>query len=100
MHVTIVHVHVKKAYVEQFIIASQLNHEASIQEAGNCRFDVLQSPENPCWFILYEAYESKQHAAEHKNTAHYLKWRETVTEWMEIPRKGLPFNGLFPNYNE
>jgi autoinducer 2-degrading protein len=47
MHVTLVNVLVKPAHIENFIAATRLNHEASIQEPGNCRFDVLQSPENP-----------------------------------------------------
>ena len=44
MHVTLVHVHVKPDHINDFIAATQLNHEASIQESGNRRFDVFQSP--------------------------------------------------------
>ena len=69
MHVTLVNVLVKPAHIENFIAATRLNHEASIQEPGNCRFDVLQSPENPSLFILYEAYDSAEAAAAHKQTS-------------------------------
>ena len=31
MHVTLVHVHIKPAYIDDFIAATRLNHEASIQ---------------------------------------------------------------------
>ena len=96
MHVTIVHVHVKADNIDAFIEACQQNHEASIKENGNRRFDVLQSTEKPGWFVLYEAYESAEAAAAHKQTEHYARWRDTVADWMEIPRKGLPFTGLFP----
>lgn len=96
MQVTIVYVHVKEEHVEDFIQATRLNHEASVQESGNCRFDILQSPENPADFVLYEAYTGNQAAAQHKQTEHYLKWRETVAEWMAEPRKGVAYNGLFP----
>jgi hypothetical protein len=41
--VTLVHVRVKPAHVDDFIAATRRNHEASVQEAGNRRFDVLQS---------------------------------------------------------
>jgi autoinducer 2-degrading protein len=68
MHVTLVNVLVKPAHIENFIAATRLNHKASIQEPGNCRFDVLQSPEKPSHFILYEAYESAEAAAAHKQT--------------------------------
>ncbi|MGR9013390.1 MAG: antibiotic biosynthesis monooxygenase, partial [Gammaproteobacteria bacterium] len=63
MHVTLVHVQVKPARIDDFIAATRLNHEASIQEPGNRRFDILQSPENPGQFILYEAYTTAEDAA-------------------------------------
>ena len=43
MFVTLVHVRVKPVHVDDFIAATRRNHEASVQEAGNRRFDVLQS---------------------------------------------------------
>ena len=96
MQVTIVHAHVKKEYIENFIEASMLNHKASIKEHGNRRFDVLQSDTNPEKFVLYEAYANAEEAAKHKETEHYLNWRNTVADWMAEPRKGKPFTGLFP----
>ena len=96
MHVTLVHVHVKPQHVEDFIAATRLNHLASVQEAGNRRFDVLQSPEDPSRFVLYEAYVSAEDAAAHKQTRHYLTWRDTVADWMATPRQGVSYNGLFP----
>ena len=47
MHVTLVHIHVTPENTGDFIAASRANHEASIQEPGNLRFDVLQSPDDP-----------------------------------------------------
>ena len=96
MQVTIVHVHVKSSHIDDFIEACRLNHEASTREPGNRRFDILQSSEDPARFVLYEAYESAAAAAVHKETAHYLAWRETVADWMAEPRQGVPYNGLFP----
>lgn len=96
MHVTLVHVHVKAGDVDAFIAASEENHNASIQEPGNLRFDVLQSPEDATRFILYEVYRSEAEAKRHKETAHYLKWRDTVADWMASPRRGEPQIGLFP----
>ncbi|MFC1748120.1 antibiotic biosynthesis monooxygenase [Pseudomonadota bacterium] len=96
MHVTLVYVHVKSENVDAFIEATRLNHEASIQESGNRRFDILQTPDDDCRFILYEAYANADDAAAHKETSHYLTWRETVADWMASPRQGVPYNGLFP----
>ncbi len=96
MHVTIVHVQVKPEHLHDFIEASRLNHEGSVRESGNRRFDILQSADDPTTFVLYEAYASADAAAAHKSTAHYLKWRDTVAPWMAIPRQGVPYKGLYP----
>ena len=96
MHVTLVHVQVKPAHIADFIAATRANHEASVTEPGNRRFDVLQDPADPCHFILYEAYASPTDAATHKETAHYARWRDTVADMMAEPRRGVPMNGLCP----
>ncbi len=96
MHVTLVHVRVRREDVDAFIAATRANHEASITEPGNRRFDILQSPDDPTCFILYEAYASVADAAAHKETAHYLVWREAVASMMTEPRRGEQMNGLFP----
>ena len=96
MHVTLVHVQVKPEHLADFIEATCRNHEASVREAGNRRFDVLQSADDPARFVLYEAYASAADAAAHKQTAHYLEWRDAVAGWMAAPRQGVPYRGLFP----
>lgn len=96
MQVTLVHVHVKPEFVDDFIEATRKNHEASIDEDGNRRFDVLQSSDDATRFVLYEAYATAADATAHKQTAHYLQWRDTVAEWMAEPRQGIAYNGLFP----
>jgi len=99
MHVTLVHVRVNPEHIQDFIAATRANHQASVQEPGNLRFDVLQSPEDPGYFLLYEAYRSPRDAAAHKETAHYQRWRETVADWMAEPRQGIPFTGLYPAFD-
>ena len=96
MIVTIVHVNVKPEHIKDFIAATSENHIHSVKELGNLRFDVLQKDENPTEFALYEAYENETAAAAHKETAHYLKWKDTVGTWMANPRKGVRYNGLLP----
>lgn len=97
MHVTLVQVRVKPEHIGEFIEASRANHEASIREPGNLRFDVLQDAADPTRFVLYEAYRSDSDAAAHKETAHYLAWREHVAPWMAEPRVGVRYLGLCPS---
>lgn len=96
MHVTLVQVQVKPEYVKDFIDVTRDNHLRSVEEPGNRRFDVLQHPEAPTHFILYEAYASAEDAAAHKNTLHYLMWRESVAHMMAKPREGVRYDCLFP----
>lgn len=96
MHVTLVHVRVKPESVAAFIEATRANHGNSVRESGNRRFDVLQSPEDPTRFILYEAYATAEDAAAHKQTTHYAAWRDAVAGMMAEPRRGEPMKGLMP----
>jgi (4S)-4-hydroxy-5-phosphonooxypentane-2,3-dione isomerase len=96
MYVTLVHVHVKPERVGEFIEMCRANHEASVKEPGNRRFDILQQADDPCRFVLVEAYESKEHAAAHKSTPHYAAWKDAVADWMAEPRKGVVYSGLYP----
>lgn len=96
MHVTMVHIRIKPEHITDFIEASRLNHEGSVREAGNTRFDVLQDPNDRSHFVLYEVYRSEADAKAHKETAHYRAWRDTVGAWMSAPREGVPWIGVFP----
>jgi autoinducer 2-degrading protein len=97
MTVTLVHVFVKPDFITDFIKATQINHENSIKEPGNLRFDILQYANDPSKFVLYEAYASPEAATAHKDTSHYSQWRDTVAPWMEKPREGIKHKLLFPN---
>ncbi len=96
MIVTCVTVYVKEEHIEDFISATVRNHEGSIQEAGNVRFDVLQCTDDPTRFMLYEAYASEEAAKAHKDTEHYSKWREAVAPWMARPREGIAHKVIRP----
>lgn len=96
MHVTVVQIQVKSDHIHDFIEATRLNHEGSVRESGNRRFDLCQSTEDATKFILYEVYADADAAAAHKKTSHYLKWRDAVNVWMAVPRLGIPYKGIFP----
>ncbi|QWR76107.1 antibiotic biosynthesis monooxygenase [Candidatus Magnetomonas plexicatena] len=96
MIVTAVTVYVKVEHIKDFIEATRKNHEASVKEPGNMRFDVLQCKDEPGRFLLYEAYESEAASKAHKDTSHYLLWRETVEPWMTRPRQGVAHSVVYP----
>jgi (4S)-4-hydroxy-5-phosphonooxypentane-2,3-dione isomerase len=96
MIVTLVYVHVRKEFLDDFIKVTVMNHNESVREPGNLRFDILQEADDPCRFTLYEAYISEEASLAHKETAHYSQWRNAVEPWMAGPRKGVRYNVLLP----
>ena len=97
MIVTCVFVSVKAKYIEDFKKATKFNYENSILEPGNLRFDILQRVEDQCKFTFYEAYINEDAVLAHKNTPHYLKWKETVESFMDEPRKGIKHIVIYPD---
>ena len=97
MQIVLVHVHVKPEFVETFKQVTIENASNSVQEAGIARFDVIQQADDPMRFILVEVYKTAKAPAAHKETMHYLRWRDTVAEMMAAPRQGIKYTNLFPN---
>jgi autoinducer 2-degrading protein len=96
MHVTLVYIRVLPDQLDGFLDAMRANHEGSVREPGNLRFDVLRDPQDPTRFLVYEAYVDASAAAAHKTTAHYLAWRDRVAPMMAEPRRGEPWDALWP----
>ena len=95
MHVVLVHVRVLPEHVDAFLDATRANHASSVREPGNVRFDVLRDPEDPTRFLVYEVFVDEAAAAAHKNTAHYLAWRDRAATMMAEPRHGERWDAVF-----
>jgi (4S)-4-hydroxy-5-phosphonooxypentane-2,3-dione isomerase len=92
-----VFVQVKPEYVEAFRTATIDNASNSVQEPGVARFDVIQQNDDPTRFVLVEVYRSAEAPGRHKETAHYLKWRDAVTDMMAAPRAAVHYTNVFPD---
>jgi len=95
MYVVAVTVHVKEDSVTPFIEATLDNARNTRAEPGNIRFDVCQAVDDPNRFLLYEVYLGPEEFAAHQRTDHYLRWRETVADWMAQPREGVKHESIF-----
>jgi (4S)-4-hydroxy-5-phosphonooxypentane-2,3-dione isomerase len=91
-----VFVHVKPEQIEAFRAATIENARHSIQEPGIARFDFLKQEDDPSHFVLIEVYRSPEAPAQHKETKHYQKWRDTVADMMAEPRKSLKYINIYP----
>ena len=96
MAVRLVHIHVKPEHVEAFIEVTRRNHEGSVREPGNIRFDVLQAADDPTRFLLYEWYASDEAALAHRETPHFAAWVASVPDWLVEPRHADVYEALFP----
>lgn len=96
MNIVHVHIHVKPEFIEEFIVETLENARRSVQEPGIARFDVIQLVDDPTRFVLVEVYRSEEAPAAHKQTAHYLRWRDKVADMMAEPRSGIKYHNLFP----
>ena len=97
MHILHVFLHVKPEYVEAFKAATVENARNSIQEAGIARFDVIQQADDPTRFVLVEFYRSHDARAQHRETAHFLKWRDTTTDMLVTPFTRTEYVKIFPD---
>jgi (4S)-4-hydroxy-5-phosphonooxypentane-2,3-dione isomerase len=96
MFIVHVHVRVKPELIEAFRRATVENARQSVKEAGIARFDVLQDSSDPSRFLLVEVYRDSEAPAQHRETAHYHTWRDTVADMMAEPRTRLVYNNIFP----
>jgi len=96
MLVVHVFVHVKPDQVEAFKEATLDNARDSVQEPGVARFDVCQQQDDPTRFVLVEIYRTAEAPGQHKETAHYQKWRDTVADMMAEPRTSIKYTNVFP----
>ena len=94
MHTTLVNVYCKPGSTPSVIAATLANCQSSTKEVGCVRFDLFQSASDENHLTIEEMYETPEAAAAHKETAHYLKWRDAVADAMAQPREGNGVNLL------
>ncbi len=91
-----VYIHVRPEFVQAFLAETLANARASVKEPGIARFDVIQQNDDPTQFVLVEVYRSDQAPAQHKETAHYAHWRDTVPEMLVEERTRTMYSNIFP----
>ena len=91
-----VHIHVKADALAAFTAATLENVKASRREPGVARFDLLRQNDDETRFVLVEVYRTPDAPAQHKETDHYKRWRETVAEMMAEARTSIKYTDLLP----
>ncbi|MBT8042864.1 MAG: antibiotic biosynthesis monooxygenase [Pontiella sp.] len=96
MFIVHVFIHVKPEHLEAFKAATLSNVKNSMKEPGISRFDFLQD-EDPNKFVLVEVYRTPEDAAKHKETPHYMVWRDAVAPMMAEPRSSRKYSNIAPD---
>ena len=93
-------VHVDIAVVpdqlDAFLTETSRNADASREEPGVVRFDVLSDRTDPSHVVLVEIYRDETAATAHKDTAHYHRWRDVVAPMMARPRQATRYINTSP----
>ena len=97
MLLVLVSIQVKPEALDAFKAATIENARNSRKEPGIARFDFVQQADDPTRFLLIEVYRNPEAPAAHKETAHYLKWRDAVAPLMASPRVSHQYENLVPS---
>lgn len=86
MITVIVHIDIKPEYIYECIVATKIAQEKTLQETG-CHLYTINKDKNTFSSIfLVEVYENNDAIEIHKNTQHFIEWRDTVEPYMNKPR--------------
>lgn len=96
MITVIVNIRVLKDRVADFIAATRENLGHSLKEPGIARFEFFQDQAESDRFVLVEDYRDVAAQVSHKETAHYLKWRDAIEPMMAEPRTRAQYSGIAP----
>ena len=96
MHLLMVYIQVTPEFVDAFIEATLANARGSTQEAGVARWDFNPQLDDPTRFCLYEVYRSKEGLAAHRETPHFLTWRDAVKDMMVGERTRTEYGNVYP----
>lgn len=97
MFAVVVTVRSKPEYREDIIEAILEDARDSVmQEEGCLLFNVVQDSQDPNVLHLYEVYASSEAFELHKNTPHFLKWRDAIEGRLVEPPAIATGTHLFP----
>lgn len=94
MIVNLVMLEAKPECIVEMAEICRYNHDNSVKEEGNIRFDVLQNADDPCKFSLYEVFRDKEAVEFHKKTEHYQKWAKAMEHILAAPRYKVSYHGI------
>ena len=89
MYIIIAPVQIKEGHKDEFIEAMLDDAKGSVNDEPGClRFDVVQDAADANRVWLYEVYKDEAAFQAHTQAPHFIKWRDTTSEWREQGLQG------------
>ena len=77
------HLRVREDIIERFRDRLLRHARISLEAEPGCnRFDIHQEGSDPTLFLLMEVYADEAALEIHRNSPHYLQFREDVKDWV------------------
>jgi (4S)-4-hydroxy-5-phosphonooxypentane-2,3-dione isomerase len=91
------HLRVREDIVKRFRDRLLRHARISLDAEPGCHgFDIHQETNDPTLFLLIEIYADQAAFDKHRNSPHYLQFREDVKDWV-VDRKWWYWRHLGPN---
>ena len=91
-------IQVKPGFRDRFIEATFDDARGAVRDEPGCyRFDVMQASSDENRFHLHEVYADRAALEAHRQAPHFLKWRSTVSDWLDGDFKRIESSTLFPS---
>ncbi len=90
----IIHLYIQPDHVADFLSASQTTLRHSRAEEGVLRFELFQQTDTPAHFVAVETYISEESRAAHLQSAHFLRWKETILPLLAQPLVSHPYQTI------
>ena len=89
MYIIVAPIQIKEGHKDEFIEAMLDDAKGSVNDEPGClRFDVVQDAADSNRVWLYEVYKDEAAFQAHTQAPHFIKWRDTTSEWREEGLQG------------
>ncbi len=98
MFIIVAKIQIKPEFRERFLESMLDDARGSVQNERECfHFSVVQDQQDPNRIVLFEVYEDRKAFEVHMQAPHFIRWRDTVTDWYAAPTEVLECSNLYPS---
>lgn len=97
MHIIVAKIQIKPEYREPFMELMVDDAKGSVENEPGClHFSVIRDNADPNRIVLFEVYRDEAAFEAHKQTPHFIRWRDGVQDWFAAPAEVIQGQNVFP----